>query len=115
MKLFRRPGFRLLVEAAAIVLTAVATGFGHVSASGIAASVAVVWVIAALIEYSLSHPRPSPARQAAPEPSEAEPVRETVRVLPPTAHVAAPEPGHLKPTGEWNAMEIRAEGAHLPA
>ncbi|MDR3639436.1 MAG: DUF1080 domain-containing protein [Isosphaeraceae bacterium] len=28
-------------------------------------------------------------------------------------HVAAPEPGHLRPTGEWNAMEIRAEGAHV--
>ena len=24
-----------------------------------------------------------------------------------------PEPGHLKPTGEWNAMEIRAEGPHV--
>jgi hypothetical protein len=28
-------------------------------------------------------------------------------------HVAAPEKGHLKPTGEWNAMEIRAEGPHV--
>lgn len=25
-------------------------------------------------------------------------------------HVAAPEPGHLKPTGEWNTLEIRAKG-----
>ena len=25
-------------------------------------------------------------------------------------HVAAPEPGHLKPTGEWNDMEITARG-----
>lgn len=28
-------------------------------------------------------------------------------------HVAAPKPGHLKPTGEWNTMEIRAEGPHV--
>ncbi|HEV3120355.1 MAG TPA: DUF1080 domain-containing protein [Isosphaeraceae bacterium] len=28
-------------------------------------------------------------------------------------HVKAPEPGHLKPTGEWNAIEIRAEGPHV--
>ena len=28
-------------------------------------------------------------------------------------HVAAPEPGHLKPTGEWNTREIRAEGSHV--
>ncbi|MEW4570430.1 DUF1080 domain-containing protein [Tautonia sp. JC769] len=28
-------------------------------------------------------------------------------------HVAAAEPGHLKPTGDWNAMEIRAEGPHV--
>jgi hypothetical protein len=28
-------------------------------------------------------------------------------------HVAPPKPGHLKPTGQWNAMEIRAEGPHV--
>ena len=28
-------------------------------------------------------------------------------------HVAAPERGHLKPTGEWNRMEIALEGNHL--
>lgn len=28
-------------------------------------------------------------------------------------HVSAPAPGHLKPTGAWNAMTIRAEGAHV--
>jgi hypothetical protein len=28
-------------------------------------------------------------------------------------HVKAPEPGHLKPTGEWNDMEITAEGPHV--
>src|SRR4051812_87924 len=25
-------------------------------------------------------------------------------------HVAAPEPGHLKPAGQWNTMEIKAQG-----
>lgn len=28
-------------------------------------------------------------------------------------HVASPEAGHLKPTGEWNTMEIRAEGPRV--
>src|SRR4051794_26568770 len=28
-------------------------------------------------------------------------------------HVAPAERGHLKPTGEWNALEIRAEGPHV--
>jgi hypothetical protein len=28
-------------------------------------------------------------------------------------HVAAARPGHLRPTGQWNAMEIRAEGPHV--
>lgn len=28
-------------------------------------------------------------------------------------HVAPPERGHLKPTGEWNTMEIRADGPHV--
>lgn len=28
-------------------------------------------------------------------------------------HVAPPKPGHLKPVGEWNMMEIRAEGPHV--
>ena len=28
-------------------------------------------------------------------------------------HVAAPEPGHLRPTGEWNTLEIRAEGPRV--
>ena len=28
-------------------------------------------------------------------------------------HVAAPEPGHLNATGEWNSIEIRAEGPHV--
>ena len=28
-------------------------------------------------------------------------------------HVAAPEPGHLKPTGDWNTIEIDAVGPHV--
>jgi hypothetical protein len=28
-------------------------------------------------------------------------------------HVAPPEPGHLKPTGQWNAMEVQAQGPRV--
>lgn len=28
-------------------------------------------------------------------------------------HVAAAKRGHLKPAGEWNALEVRAEGPHV--
>ena len=28
-------------------------------------------------------------------------------------HVAPAEPGHLKPAGEWNDLEIRADGPHV--
>lgn len=28
-------------------------------------------------------------------------------------HVKAPEPGHLKPTGEWNALEVTADGPRV--
>ncbi len=28
-------------------------------------------------------------------------------------HVAPPKPGHLKPVGEWNSMEILAQGPHV--
>jgi hypothetical protein len=28
-------------------------------------------------------------------------------------HVAAPERGHLRPTGDWNTLEVRAKGPHL--
>jgi hypothetical protein len=28
-------------------------------------------------------------------------------------HVAAAERGHLRPAGQWNALEIRAEGPHI--
>ena len=57
MTALRRPGLRFLVEAVVIVLTAVLTGLGHLGAWGIGGAVAVVWVVVAVIEYSLSHPR----------------------------------------------------------
>src|SRR6185437_2800024 len=28
-------------------------------------------------------------------------------------HVKAPEPGHLKPTGQWNTMQITADGPRV--
>jgi hypothetical protein len=28
-------------------------------------------------------------------------------------HVAAPKPGHLKPTGEWNTLEVLADGPRV--
>lgn len=28
-------------------------------------------------------------------------------------HVAAPKPGQLRPTGQWNTMEVRAEGSRV--
>jgi hypothetical protein len=92
----RRPGLRFVAEAVVIVLTAVATGLAHLGAIGIGGAVAVVWVIAAVIEYSLSHPRkpkePKPPIETQPEPV----VSEAVRVLPhtpePVAVESEPEP-----------------------
>ncbi|MFL5963203.1 MAG: hypothetical protein ACJ757_09975 [Gaiellaceae bacterium] len=91
MTSLRRPGLRFLVEAFVIVLTAVVTGLAHVGAWGIAGAVAVVWVLVAIIEYSLSHPRgrkePSAPIETLPEP---EPVAgEAVRVIP---RGSAPQP-----------------------
>ncbi len=93
---FRRPGVRFLAEAVVIVATAVITGFLHLGAVGIGAAVALVWAIAAVIEYSLSHPRerkvPEPLIETLPAP---EPVAsDAVRVLPrvPEPVVVSPEP-----------------------
>jgi hypothetical protein len=82
-----------MVEAVVIVLTAVVTGLGHLGAVGIGGAVAVVWVIVAVIEYSLSHPRepkaPAPFAEAVPEPEPV--VSEAVRVLPRTAQAGVDE------------------------
>ena len=71
MNALRRPGLRFLVEAVVIVLTAVVTGLMHLGGFGIGGAVAVVWVIVAVIEYSLSHPReraePAPLIETLPE------------------------------------------------
>ena len=90
MRLVRRPGFRFVVEAAAILLAALIAGMRDVGWPGIIAAVAVVWVIAALTEYSLSTPK----RARSPRPATAPPLPmelpdETVRVLP---HEPQPEP-----------------------
>jgi hypothetical protein len=77
VRILRRPGFRFVVEALAILLAALVAGMRDVGWPGIIAAVAVVWVIAALTEYSLSGPRRTrPARAAAPEAA-----GESVRVL----------------------------------
>ena len=94
MSYFSRPGPRFVVEAVLIVLTAVVSGLLHLGWFEIAASVFFVWLIAAIVEYSLSHRR-SDARQAAapeelPEPEPVSPVGETVRVI-----VRRPEPSSV--------------------
>lgn len=80
MRFVRRPGFRFVVEAAAILLAALIAGMRDVGWPGIIAAVAVVWVIAALTEYSLSTPKR--ARPATAPALPVEPPDETVRVLP---------------------------------
>jgi len=121
VSLLRRPGFRLLVEAVAIVLAAVIAGVRHVGAAGIIAAVAVVWVIVALIEYSLARPRERRRRPAPAAPQALpveEPPSETVRVLPPRPpfEVAVepesepqpepePEPVAAEPR-QWNLWEL---------
>lgn len=104
MTALRRPGLRFLVEAVVIVLTAVVTGLAQLGAVGIGGAVAVVWVIVAVIEYSLSHPRkpkePTPLIETLPE---QEPVvSEAVRVIPRTPEPVAvePEPVAVEPEPE---------------
>jgi hypothetical protein len=113
VNVLRRPGLRFVAEALVIVLTAVVTGLAHLGAVGIGGAVALVWVVAAVIEYSLSHPRapgePKPAGEASPEPEQL--VSEAVRVLPrapesaaveaePVAIEAEPEPDPVAPEPE---------------
>jgi hypothetical protein len=127
MGLLNRPGLRLAIEAVAIVLAALVTGLLHLDAWGIAAAVAVVWVAAAIIEYSLGHrnqgrrrparpqraPEPEPEREPAPtqEPEAAPLASEGVRVIrrvqpepvavqPAAAPPAAPEPAPPEPVVE---------------
>ncbi len=106
MTALRRPGLRFVVEAVVIVLTAVVTGLMHLGPWGIGGAVAIVWVIVAMLEYSLSHPR---------EPKESTPLIETlppvepvtsdaVRVLPSTRR---PEP--VEPTPEPDPVAIEPE------
>jgi hypothetical protein len=104
----RRPGLRFLVEAAVIVLTALVTGLGHFGPWVIGGAVAVVWVMVAVLEYSLSHPRepkqPAPLIETLPEP---EPViSDAVRVLPRTR---APEPVAPEPEPEPAPVAVAPE------
>jgi hypothetical protein len=82
MRLLRRPGFRFVVEAAAILLAALIAGMRDVGWPGIVAAVAVVWVVAALTEYSLSGAKRTRAARPAARPPVAERPAETVRLLP---------------------------------
>ena len=85
MRLTSRPGVRFLIEAVVIVLTAVVTGLMHLDAWGIAAAVFFVWILAAVVEYSVSH-RPVQAVAQEPEPVALPvppPREESVRVLTP--------------------------------
>jgi hypothetical protein len=87
----RRPGLRFVVEAVVIVLTAVGSGLLHLGVWGIIAAVAVAWVIVAIVEYSLSHPKAkAPAEPVSAEPDEVpeQPEPEPVAVEP----EPAPEP-----------------------
>ena len=84
MNALRRPGLRLVAEAAVIVLAAVIAGVLDMGAWGIIAVVAVVWVVVSIIEYAVSHESKARARaQVAPaqqdEPAEAVQVRPACR------------------------------------
>jgi outer membrane biosynthesis protein TonB len=94
------------VEAVVIVLTAVLTGLMHLGGFGIAGAVAVVWVIVAVIEYSLSHPRPraEPTPLVETLPAQEPVVSEAVRVLPRT-----PEPATVEPEPEPAAEPVAPE------
>jgi hypothetical protein len=114
----RRPGLRFLVEAVVIVLTAVLTGLAHLGAWGIGGAVAVVWVIVAVIEYSLSHPRDrtEPATLGAtlpdPDPIASEVVRVLSRTPEPPDVESEPEPvsepATAEPEGEEELVEPEA-------
>jgi hypothetical protein len=105
----RRPGLRFVVEAVVIVLTAVITGVNDVSAWGIIGAVAVVWVLVAVLEYSLSHPRerkePPPLIETLPPPEPV--VSEAVRILPRTP--PAPEPVTAEPEPEPEPETVAVE------
>lgn len=122
MTALRRPGLRFVVEALAIVLTAVVTGFMHLGPWGIGGAVAVVWVLVAMFEYSLSHPRepkePPPLIETLPP---AEPVTsDAVRVLGRTRRPEPVEPVESMPEPDRVAIEpepvaVEPERAPEPA
>jgi outer membrane biosynthesis protein TonB len=90
MKVLRRPGPRLLIEAAAIVLAALLAAILDLGPWWIAVAVFGVWIVSALIERSLSVPRPDRAA-GSPGPVDAEePTR--VRVLEREDRPPEPEP-----------------------
>lgn len=104
--LLGRTWVRLLVEALAIVLTAVITGILHLGAWEIATAVLVVWIIAAIVEHALARPKEErrprqPRRERVEKPKPAAkpspivavpPTFESVRVLPREEPEPEPEP-----------------------
>lgn len=104
MGLLNRPGLRLAIEAVAIVLAALVTGLLHLDAWGIAAAVAVVWVVAAVIEYSLGHRGQRDQRRRRPvgsQPRVAEPEQ--------TPPVEEPEPTPLASEGVRVIRRVQPE------
>ncbi|HVW88199.1 MAG TPA: hypothetical protein VHC01_01925 [Gaiellaceae bacterium] len=91
MGLLQRPGLRLALEAVAIVVAALVTGLLHLDAWGIAAAVAVVWVVAAVIEYSLGHRDRRRRRPAASRPEVRLPEPPHVPEMPPELSPLATE------------------------
>jgi hypothetical protein len=100
VSLFRRPGPRFLAEAVAIVLAAAIPGFAHLVWWQIGACVAVVLLVAIVLESRLGGTTVAPPRPAAPAPPpvveqpparivEERPLSELIR---PTPVTVAPEP-----------------------
>jgi outer membrane biosynthesis protein TonB len=103
MGLARRSGLRFLLEAVVIVLTAVIAGLLHLDGWVIGAAVFVVWIAAAVLEYSLAQqrrpgvrPLPRRARSTPPAPVHAEPPApdpvEAVRIVSRVEVAPEPEP-----------------------
>lgn len=101
MNALRRPGLRLVAEAAVIVAAAVIAGVLDMGAWGIIAAVAVVWVVVSIAEYAISHegkrrPRAAAAAaEAAWQPPVAEeplPPREADEPVEPVEPDPEPEP-----------------------
>jgi outer membrane biosynthesis protein TonB len=108
VKVLRRPGPRLLIEATAIVLAALLAAVLDLGPWWIATAVFGVWIVSALIERSLSVPRPEPAVAAGPAPVVVEePPR--VRVLEREERAPEPEPVAVESEPEPEPVAVEPE------